>query len=64
MMPHREQKSTITLYSQILQLYLDTINVLNMTHLKESINIKSATLISMCLFYTEFYHCLELRLSS
>jgi len=63
-MPHREQKSIITLFSQVLQLHLDTINVLNITHLKESINIKSATLISIRLFNTEFNHWPELRLSS
>lgn len=64
MMPHREQQSTITLFSQVLQLYLDAINVLNITHFKESINIKSATLISVRLFNTEFYPWLEFWLSS
>ena len=31
-MPHREQKSTIALFSQVLQLHLDAIDVLNTTY--------------------------------
>lgn len=49
-MPYRDQKSRITLSS--LQLYLNAKNVLNIIHLKESVNVKSATLISICLFNT------------